>query len=182
MKQCSKCEKFKNASEFLARANGKSRAECKTCSRLVRKVWREANKEKMSVYKAKYRKTHPERCLKSYHASIAKRRKLDSVFDLSVRVRDAVRLSIRKLGYTKRHRTFKIVGMEHRELLDYLWSKFEEHYGLPRAFIGLAQVHIDHILPISLAKTEEDVIRLNHHSNLQFLLIEDNLSKGARIE
>jgi hypothetical protein len=26
---------------------------------------------------------------------------------------------------------------------------------------------IDHIIPISFAKTEEDVLRLNHYSNLQ---------------
>lgn len=41
--------------------------------------------------------------------------------------------------------------------------------------------HIDHIIPISCAKTEEDVIKLNHYSNLQPLTEEDNLKKGSKI-
>ena len=40
--------------------------------------------------------------------------------------------------------------------------------------------HIDHITPISYAKTEEDVLKLNHFSNFQPLWEFDNLSKGNR--
>jgi hypothetical protein len=41
--------------------------------------------------------------------------------------------------------------------------------------------HLDHIVPISSAKTEEEVIALNHHTNFQPLWAFDNLSKGNRI-
>ena len=39
---------------------------------------------------------------------------------------------------------------------------------------------IDHIIPISMAKTEEDVIKLNHYSNLQPLCskINRNVKRG----
>lgn len=41
--------------------------------------------------------------------------------------------------------------------------------------------HLDHIIPISSAKTEEEVIKLNHYTNFQPLWAEDNWNKGNKI-
>ena len=41
--------------------------------------------------------------------------------------------------------------------------------------------HIDHIVPLATAKTEEQVAKLNHYTNIQPLWAKDNLSKGAKI-
>jgi 5-methylcytosine-specific restriction endonuclease McrA len=38
-------------------------------------------------------------------------------------------------------------------------------------------VHIDHIIPLSSAKTEDKVKKLCHYSNLQLLKPKDNLEK-----
>ena len=43
------------------------------------------------------------------------------------------------------------------------------------------QWHYDHIYPVSLAKDEEELIRLNHYTNFQPLWAEDNLRKGSKI-
>lgn len=40
--------------------------------------------------------------------------------------------------------------------------------------------HLDHIIPISYAKTIEDIYKLNHYTNLQPLWASENLSKGNR--
>jgi len=37
--------------------------------------------------------------------------------------------------------------------------------------------HIDHIIPLKAAKTEFEVIALNHYTNLQPLWAKDNLTK-----
>ena len=41
--------------------------------------------------------------------------------------------------------------------------------------------HIDHIYPLNKAKSEEDIYRLNHYTNLQPLWWYDNLKKSDKL-
>ena len=70
----------------------------------------------------------------------------------------------------------------------YLESKFEpwmswDNYGLYNG-IGNYGWDLDHIIPISSAITENDVIKLNHYTNLQPLcsFINRNVKKNKFIE
>jgi hypothetical protein len=45
---------------------------------------------------------------------------------------------------------------------------------------GVYGWHIDHIIPKSLIKTKEDLIKISHYSNLRPLWAFDNLSKGNK--
>jgi hypothetical protein len=69
------------------------------------------------------------------------------------------------------------LGIDYDELKIYFESLFTE--GMSWDNIGIW--HIDHIIPLSTAKTEEDVIRLCHYTNLQPLWGEDNIKKGDKI-
>ena len=40
--------------------------------------------------------------------------------------------------------------------------------------------HIDHIVPLATAKSEAEVLALNHFTNLRPIWSRDNLSKGAK--
>lgn len=73
----------------------------------------------------------------------------------------------------------EIIGTSIEGLIKYLSSTFKDRYG--REWDGVEKVHIDHIIPLATAKTEEEIIRLNHFSNLQLLTPEDNISKGAKL-
>ena len=46
---------------------------------------------------------------------------------------------------------------------------------------GAKTWHIDHIIPLASAKTEEEVFLLCHYTNLQPLWWSDNLSKGSKL-
>jgi hypothetical protein len=46
---------------------------------------------------------------------------------------------------------------------------------------GLGKWNIDHIIPISSAKNEEEIHKLNHYINLQPLWWIENMAKGKRI-
>ena len=41
--------------------------------------------------------------------------------------------------------------------------------------------HIDHIIPLSSAKTEQDILKLCHYTNLQPLWAKGNIIKSNKI-
>ena len=47
---------------------------------------------------------------------------------------------------------------------------------------GLKGWHLDHIIPLSSAKNEEELRELCHYTNIQPLWWDDNLRKGSSIE
>ncbi len=40
--------------------------------------------------------------------------------------------------------------------------------------------HLDHIVPVSVAKTEQEIIKLNHYTNFRPLWAKENLAKGKK--
>lgn len=107
-----------------------------------------------------------------------KRRWEDPVYRMVIRCRKRVWEAYSAKGYTKRSKTFELIGCSHQELRSHLESMFShgmdwENYGL---------WHVDHIIPLASAKTEEEVADLCHFKNLQPLWAADNIKKGARID
>ena len=76
--------------------------------------------------------------------------------------------------------TEEIIGMDIDEFVSYLLQTYKDFYGYE--WDRKEKVHIDHIIPICTAKSEEDVIRLCHYTNLRLLNAFDNLSKSDKID
>ena len=82
----------------------------------------------------------------------------------------------------KSEKTFwEIVGVDFETLLKYLECQFEEGMTFENYGNRKGCWCIDHIIPISVAKTDEDIEKLNHYTNLQPLWFEENSKKGKKI-
>ena len=72
-----------------------------------------------------------------------------------------------------------MVGMSSIEFKAYLEKQFKD--GMSWENYGYRGWHIDHIIPISSANNEEELIKLCHYTNLQPLWAVDNFKKGSKI-
>lgn len=166
-KKCSSCSNWKPATKEYFKAS-KNRPfgihyYCKCCSDIKSKNWRIIKENRDKEYK--YRK---QRLL------------TDDVFRFQNNVRCLVKNSYKRGGkeFKKNSKTETILGCTIGKFRIYIESKFTE--GM--SFENHGQWHLDHIKPISLAKTEEEVIELNHYTNFQPLWAKDNLRKGNKYE
>jgi len=104
--------------------------------------------------------------------------KNDSLFALKKRLRVLIRGSFRKSGYTNfSTRTEEIIGISYNDFKLYMESKFVDGMNWENRDLW----HIDHIIPLSTAKSEQELIALSHYTNLQPLWAIDNLKKGDKI-
>lgn len=139
------------------------------------KVYRENNKDKLRAYQQKA-KPRRRAYLREYYA---KRRDIDSLFVAKERIRARVGGFFRKRGFKKPNDTEKILGCTYDILWEYLLFTWRNKYG--QEWSG-EPYHIDHVIPLALAKTPRQVEILCHYSNLCMLTPEDNLDKKDKCE
>jgi len=128
-----------------------------------KKIYTKENKERIK----EYRNINREK----YNESQKRRKDENPLIKLSSNIRSSVIHAIKRSGFSKKSHTQEIVGLSFMELMIYLESKFEtwmswENYGKYNGELNFGW-DIDHIIPISSAKTEDEVLKLNHHTNLQ---------------
>lgn len=123
--------------------------------------WRENNKDKVYVYRKRYEE----------------KRSCDEVYIMTRKIRNSIRSSIRSINFKKKNRSTDILGCTMEEFVTYIKSTFLD--GMNVENHGLW--HLDHIIPISTAKTYEEAIELNHYTNFQALWAIDNLKKSNKI-
>jgi hypothetical protein len=200
-KVCSKCKEEKELCEFnkMSKVKCGVRSYCRECQRVESKKYKSQNKEKIKEYNHKwnsenkkyyqdYRKVWE---VENYEKVLAKRKRFwdnnpgyineylknrrreDILFALLEKMRHSVN---RYLKY-KSKRTSEIVGCSPQELKEHLENKFVSGMSWENG----AEWHIDHIIPLSSAKTEEELYKLCHYTNLQPLWAEDNQEKSNKI-
>lgn len=103
----------------------------------------------------------------------------DHFYKFKNNIRKLISYTFKNNKLNKPSKTEEILGCTVKEFKEYIQSKFTE--GMTFNNHNKKGWHLDHIIPISSAKTEEDIIRLNHYTNFQPLWAEDNLKKGNKI-
>ena len=149
---------------------------------ICNKIWKENNKDKVKSLDLKWKENNKDKVLESkrkwrennlsYFTNYIKNRmEYDKLFHLEIIIRNSIRSTFRKKEHRKNSKTSEILGCTIEEFKLYLESKFEdwmnwENRGLYNGELNYGW-DIDHIIPISSAITEEDIIKLNHYTNLQ---------------
>ena len=108
------------------------------------------------------------------------RRKKTVEAKLAYRISDRIRKNLRSNKFKKCRGTKDILGCTVQELKVYLEKQFTPQMNWGNH--GTKGWHIDHIKPLSLAKTEEEIYKLWHYTNLQPLWWIDNIKKGNKYE
>ena len=121
-----------------------------------KQLWYQKNKDKVKSRVAEYQKL---------------RKSKDPVFKLKANIRTMISNILGNRGFTKKSSTFDIVGCSYCEFINNIESQFEswmdwDNYGKYNGELNYGW-DIDHVVPISSAKTEEDVLKLNHYTNLR---------------
>jgi hypothetical protein len=98
----------------------------------------------------------------------------EPLFKLKENLKSLIRNSIKNNGFKKLSKTTNILGCNYEEFKKYLEDKFEpwmswDNYGNPKdGFYELNKTwDMDHIIAISSAKDELELINLNHYTNFQ---------------
>lgn len=134
-------------------------------------IYAKRNKDVISEYQKEYYLNNKE-ALNDYKKNwFNEKYNTDYIFKLKQSIRSLIRTSIKKSGFKKNSKSVNILGCEIEQLKVHLESMFEEwmnwdNYG---KYNGMPNSgwDIDHIIPISSAKTEEEILKLNHYTNLQ---------------
>ena len=133
----------------------------------------------MKEYRIEWRERNP----KYTQNYVKNRKKTDSLFKLSGGIRRLIGNSFKRScqgKYKKGNKTEYILGCTMEEFIQHLLSQFKPNMTLENHGQGPGKWNMDHIIPISSAKTEEEIIKLNHYTNFQPLWWEENMAKGKK--
>jgi hypothetical protein len=138
------------------------------------KKWKENNRENTKKYNKKYKEKNKEKILLNRRDYENHKLKTDLIYKLKKTLRNNITRGIKNKKFT----TIEIIGCDYSFFKSYFESLFTEDMSWDK--VG-SEIHIDHIIPLCTAKTEEELYKLSHYTNLQPLWVKDNLSKGIKI-
>lgn len=194
MKTCLTCKIEKSLENFGKDKTKRDglHTQCKYC----KKQWREKNKDKLKnydkeyyqnnkqekkEYKKEYQKIYQKEHGKLYHQNdkykirkskyVREKRKNDSLFRLRSVMGSMISKSLKRNGFTKKMKSHEFLSCPFNEFKTHIESQFEswmswDNYGLYNGELNYGW-DIDHIIPLSSAKTEEEILKLNHYTNLR---------------
>lgn len=134
-------------------------------------------RELMRALGASSKKENPISRTPAYKAALRKKKRSQPHFAMAERVSRMLAWALASVGAVKRGRTFDMLGYTPAELKTHLERQFTKGMNWENRNLW----EIDHIIPISSAKSTDDVIALNQLSNLRPMWAADNNSKKNKI-
>ncbi len=170
-KSCRKLKYLENREENIKKSL-ENRSNNSEYYKNLRKKRYEKNKEKFLQQSKEYYQANKQ-ASRDYHKKWHHKTKvLDSMYKLKRNLRY---MNKRYIKEQKSQKTLEILGCTYKDFKIYIELKFQNwmnwsNYGSinSKPPTGLNQCwDIDHIIPLSTAKNEEELYKLNHYTNLQ---------------
>lgn len=135
------------------------------------------NKETYRLNMAEYREKNKESLRILKRAYKVNRLESDPIYKLKFNLSTLIRNVIKNGGYKKSAKTSEVLGADWNIVKSHIESMFVE--GM--SWENQGKWHFDHIIPISLAKSEAQVLVLNHYTNLRPLWGGENIAKSNKL-
>lgn len=161
------------------------REKIKERSKEYQKIYFQKNKKKISI-REKNRRSRNEawsqkkrdekrEISKIYQREYKRKRRQDPIFKLKASLRTRLYCFLKK---NRNVNFYSYIGCSSEDLKKWIESKFKP--GMSWSNHSKDGWHLDHIIPLSSAKTEQEVYKLCHYTNLQPLWAKENLSKNSK--
>ena len=190
--RCKDCDKeyYKSNKEKIKEYNKKYKQDNKEKIKEYNKEYYKNNKEKLSDLQKIYCKNKKESISnnkkryyienkyyinKRTNKGFKQRMNTDIIFKLKHNIGCNIRTSLKKNGYNKKTKTYNILKCDYDFFMQWLNGLASNGHTY-----GIGELHLDHVIPISLAETEDEAILLSHYSNYQLLSADENLAKSNR--
>lgn len=196
VRECKDCHQVLGLDQFRAKA-GKIAYRCYGCQAAKMRAKYAANEgglrdyqneharvrrvkyaDRLNAEKREYVARNRQKVTDRQNEWAKKKLRSDPMFALKKRIRSLLSNAFASVGSSKNQETQAILGCS--------FDEFQAH--IERQFLpGMSwdrmghEIHIDHIVPLATATCEQDVVALNHHTNLRPMWAKDNISKGAKV-
>lgn len=189
MKKCTKCQTEKDLTEFSISSRYKEsvyyHTYCKACKReymrsdKARETRLRYNKtERGKTIRKAYKQRDDYKLKQRSYENI--RLKTDCNYKLKKSLRDRLSKALKVKKWIKKTHFRQYIGCSKEELHNHIEKQFTLGMTWNNYGFGDNKWTIDHIIPLSSAKTEEEMYKLCHYSNLQPLWYLDNIKKSNK--
>ena len=183
IKLCITCDNSKNVTSFdkdKRSADGVA-WECKECRHIRYKSNYSKHSEKRRKKSSKYYHNNKEKALACNLKYQNKREKKDILYRLTRRLRNRLYYALKRAHWKTDTHFSEYIGCTLEALKSHLQAKFTEGMTWDNWGLGEKCWVIDHIYPLSLAKTEEEMLKLCHYTNLQPMWFIPNIKKSNKV-
>ncbi len=193
MKKCKDCNKTKPLIKYPKNKlmkDGHSN-QCKSCRNIYRLEYRKRSdvilkrtayiKTPEYITKQKIYEARPEVKAKINKRRVD-RRNSDPLNKIIHNTRCLIINCFKDKGWLKTSKTYKILGCDYLTFFEHLKATFVNNYNIPWDDKYLNLLNLDHIVPLAAAVSEKELIKLNHHSNFQYLWESHNIEKSDKLD
>ncbi len=106
-----------------------------------------------------------------------KKRRTDALYKIEANLRSRTSAAFKRLSLNKPAKTKILLGASYQIIKEHIEKQFKDNM----TWGNYGEWHIDHKMPLALAKDTQELVVFCHYSNLQPLWSTENISKGSKI-